>query len=88
MRHSAAPVTVRTEIHTDGTFNDQSGVGGWAAVVARPTAGLQEGLPHTHEWAEWEGIFAGWEVKLQRCDPLLKRLLYPFCWDLLGKKRA
>ncbi|VTR95118.1 ribonuclease h : Ribonuclease H OS=Pseudonocardia dioxanivorans (strain ATCC 55486 / DSM 44775 / JCM 13855 / CB1190) GN=Psed_2488 PE=4 SV=1: RNase_H [Gemmata massiliana] len=33
----------RTEIHTDGTFNDQTGVGGWAAVVARTSTGWQEG---------------------------------------------
>jgi ribonuclease HI len=31
----------RTEIHTDGTFNDQSGIGGWATVIARSTAGRQ-----------------------------------------------
>jgi ribonuclease HI len=36
-------VTDRTEIHTDGTFNDQTGVGGWAAVVARTSSGRQEG---------------------------------------------
>jgi ribonuclease HI len=36
-------VTNRTEIHTDGTFNDQTGTGGWAAVIARSTSGRQEG---------------------------------------------
>ena len=36
-------MTERTEIHTDGTFNDQTKVGGWAAVIARSTAGRQEG---------------------------------------------
>jgi ribonuclease HI len=32
----------RTEIHTDGTFNDQTRVGGWAAVIARTSCGRQE----------------------------------------------
>lgn len=36
-------MTDRTAIHTDGTFNDQTGVGGWAVVIARSTAGRQEG---------------------------------------------
>jgi ribonuclease HI len=31
----------RTEIHTDGTFNDQTGIGGWAAVVAHTSTGRQ-----------------------------------------------
>jgi hypothetical protein len=31
LRQSAA-VTDRTEIHSDGTFNDQTGDGGWGAV--------------------------------------------------------
>ena len=35
-------VTERTEIHTDGTFNDRTGVGGRAAVIARFSAGRQE----------------------------------------------
>lgn len=35
-------MTARTEIHADGTFNDQTGVGGWAAVVARNTSGKQD----------------------------------------------
>ena len=35
-------MTARTEIHADGTFNDQTGVGGWAAVVARSTSGRQD----------------------------------------------
>jgi ribonuclease HI len=35
-------MTARTEIHADGTFNDQTGVDGWAAVVARCTAGRQD----------------------------------------------
>jgi ribonuclease HI len=34
-------MTHRTEIHTDGTFNDQTGVGGWAAIVARTSTGRQ-----------------------------------------------
>jgi ribonuclease HI len=34
-------VTERTEIHTDDTFNDQTGVGGWAAVIARTSSGKQ-----------------------------------------------
>lgn len=42
MRHFRR-ITNRTEIHADGTFNDQTGVGGWAAVVARSTSGRQEG---------------------------------------------
>jgi ribonuclease HI len=36
-------VTDRPEVHTDGIFNDQTGVGGWAAVIARSTSGRQEG---------------------------------------------
>lgn len=35
-------MTARTEIHSDGTFNDRTGVGGWAAVVARSTSGRQD----------------------------------------------
>lgn len=31
------------EIHTDGTFNDQTGVGAWAAVIARTAASRQQG---------------------------------------------
>jgi ribonuclease HI len=41
-RHSPR-VTDRIEIRTDGTFNNQTGVGGWAAVVARTSTGRQEG---------------------------------------------
>ncbi|QJW98392.1 hypothetical protein FTUN_5982 [Frigoriglobus tundricola] len=33
----------RTEIQTDGTFNNQTGIGGWAAVIARTSSGRQEG---------------------------------------------
>lgn len=33
----------RTETHTVGTFNDQTGVGGWATVVAHTSAGRQTG---------------------------------------------
>lgn len=36
-------MTARTEIHTDGTFNDQTGIGGWAAVIACTSSGRQEG---------------------------------------------
>ena len=36
-------MTERTEIHTDGTFNDQTGIGGWAAVIARTSTGRQDG---------------------------------------------
>ena len=36
-------MTDRTEIFTDGTFNDQTGAGGWAAVVTRTATGRQSG---------------------------------------------
>jgi ribonuclease HI len=32
-------VTARTEIFTDGSFNDQTRTGGWAAVIARTSSG-------------------------------------------------
>lgn len=35
-------MTARTEIHADGTFNEQTGVGGWATVVARTNSGRQD----------------------------------------------
>jgi hypothetical protein len=35
-------MTSRTEIHCDGTYNDQTGVGGWAAVSARTSSGRQD----------------------------------------------
>lgn len=31
----------RTEIYTDGSFNDQTRTGGWAAVIARTSSGRQ-----------------------------------------------
>jgi ribonuclease HI len=34
---------MRTEIHADGTFNDQTKEGGWAAVVGRTSTGRQSG---------------------------------------------
>lgn len=42
MRQSV-PMTARTEIHADGTFNDRTSIGGWAAVIAHSTSGRQEG---------------------------------------------
>lgn len=42
VRHSLG-VTNRAEIFTDGSFNDQTGTGGWAAVIARTMSGLQAG---------------------------------------------
>jgi ribonuclease HI len=39
-RHSRR-MPERTEIHTDGTCNDQTKVGGWAAVIARTSTGRQ-----------------------------------------------
>jgi ribonuclease HI len=34
-------MTERTEIFTDGTFNDQTRVGGWSAVITRTSSGKQ-----------------------------------------------
>jgi ribonuclease HI len=36
-------MTDRTEIFTDGSYNDQTDTGGWAAVVFRKTSGQQTG---------------------------------------------
>ncbi len=36
-------MTARTEIHTDGSYNDQTGTGGWAAVVTRTASGRHTG---------------------------------------------
>ena len=36
-------MTDRTEIHTDGSYNDRTDTGGWAAVVFRHTSGQQTG---------------------------------------------
>jgi ribonuclease HI len=36
-------MTARPEIYADGTFNDQTGIGGWAAVITRSTSGRQDG---------------------------------------------
>lgn len=36
-------MTARTEIFTDGSFNDRTGIGGWAAVAVRTSAGRQIG---------------------------------------------
>lgn len=36
-------MTDRTEIFTDGSYNDQTNSGGWAAVVFRKTSGQQSG---------------------------------------------
>lgn len=36
-------MTVRTEIYTDGSFNDQTGAGGWAAAVVRSASGSKTG---------------------------------------------
>jgi ribonuclease HI len=43
-------MTARTEIHRDGTFNDQTGVGAWAAVIARTSSGRQEGTSSHETW--------------------------------------
>ena len=37
-------MTARTEIFTDGSFNDRTGTGGWAAVVVRTSFGRQTGV--------------------------------------------
>jgi ribonuclease HI len=34
-------MTVRTEIFTDGSRNDQNGAGGWAAVAVRTSSGRE-----------------------------------------------
>lgn len=36
-------MTARTEIFTDGSFNNQTGAGGWAAAVVRTSAGSKSG---------------------------------------------
>lgn len=36
-------MTDRTEIIADGSFNDQTGAGGWAAVTLRTASGRQPG---------------------------------------------
>lgn len=36
-------MTARTEIYTDGSFNDQTGSGGWAAAVVHARSGNQSG---------------------------------------------